>query len=65
MPQAISNLCLQPDETVADAARILEQNPQKICFVVKEDVLLGTITDGDIRRSCYKAFHLMVRRKKL
>jgi dTDP-glucose pyrophosphorylase len=51
MPQAISNLCLQPDETVADAARILEQNPQKICFVVKEDVLLGTITDGDIRRS--------------
>lgn len=65
MPQAISNLCLQPDETVADAARILEQNPQKICFVVKEDVLLGTSQTVIFAAACYKAFHLMVRRKKL
>ena len=54
MPQSISNLCLQPNGTVADATQILEKNPQKICFVVKDDVLLGTITDGDIRRSLLK-----------
>lgn len=54
MPHAISDLCLQPHETVADAAQILEKHPQKICFVVSEEILLGTITDGDIRRSLLK-----------
>ena len=54
MPYAISDLCLHPHETVADAAQILEKNPQKICFVVSKEILLGTITDGDIRRSLLK-----------
>ena len=30
--------------------QILDENPQKICLVVDKSRLLGTITDGDIRR---------------
>jgi dTDP-glucose pyrophosphorylase len=37
--------------TVEEAIRIINSHPAKICLVVDEhDALLGTITDGDIRR---------------
>ncbi|MBO6518925.1 MAG: nucleotidyltransferase family protein [Rhodospirillales bacterium] len=44
------HLCLDSKGSVADAARILDQGVPKICLVVEEGKLLGTITDGDIRR---------------
>jgi dTDP-glucose pyrophosphorylase len=37
--------------TVEEAIRIINSHPAKICLVVDEhEVLLGTVTDGDIRR---------------
>ena len=43
-------LCIKTDAKIADALQILDENPQKICLVVDKNRLLGTITDGDIRR---------------
>lgn len=48
------HLCLDSTGSVADAAQILEQNKPKICLVVDGNKLLGTITDGDIRRGLLK-----------
>lgn len=48
------HLCLETGGSVADAARILESCNPKICLVVEGDKLLGTITDGDIRRGLLK-----------
>lgn len=51
MKSKIDNLCVHQAAKILDAARILESNAQKICFVTNTDsILLGTITDGDIRR---------------
>lgn len=44
------HLCLDSTGSVADAARILDLGAPKICLVVDGGRLLGTITDGDIRR---------------
>ncbi len=48
--QDILHLCLDSSGSVADAARILEQGTPKICLVIEDGKLLGTVTDGDIRR---------------
>jgi dTDP-glucose pyrophosphorylase len=43
---------LKPDATVRDAIAVLERAAQGIALVVDEaDRLLGTVTDGDIRRA--------------
>ena len=47
-------LCIDIGASVADAARTLEVNVQKICLVVDDGILRGTVTDGDIRRSLLK-----------
>ena len=47
------NVVLSPSHSLADAISILEQGPtSRMVLVVGEDQeLLGTITDGDIRRA--------------
>ncbi len=45
-----SELCIPSDGPVAEAAQMLERNAQKICLVLDDDKLVGTVTDGDIRR---------------
>lgn len=50
---------LPPDASLAEAISVLEGSPYKICLVA--DVgrkLLGTITDGDVRRSFLKGHGL-------
>ncbi|MBF0353787.1 MAG: nucleotidyltransferase family protein [Alphaproteobacteria bacterium] len=43
---------LDENATLAEAIRVLEGSPYKICLVAdKERRLLGTITDGDVRRA--------------
>lgn len=55
MGESLKNLSIKPDGLVKDAAELLEKNQQKICFVVDADAkLLGTVTDGDIRRGLLK-----------
>ena len=40
------------DSTLADAIKVLDETESKICLVVNQDsMLIGTITDGDIRRA--------------
>ena len=48
----ISSLFIQPKEKLKQAINILEKSDIGIVLVVNEEnILLGTITDGDIRRA--------------
>ena len=43
------------DSTLAEAIKVLDETESKICLVVDQDSkLIGTITDGDIRRAILK-----------
>lgn len=47
----INKIKLTPDSTIKEALKIIDSGAIQIAIVVdKEDKLLGTITDGDIRR---------------
>ncbi|WP_432662684.1 nucleotidyltransferase family protein [Wukongibacter baidiensis] len=47
----IAKLCIIKDQTIKQALQCLDENAMKILFVINKDKkLLGTITDGDIRR---------------
>jgi dTDP-glucose pyrophosphorylase len=51
MAQDIKQLTILPTTTLRDAMRQLETTEKKILFVVDEsDRIIGTITDGDMRR---------------
>ena len=51
MSQAWKRTFIGPGSAISDAIRVIEDSAHKICLVVDEgDRLLGTITDGDIRR---------------
>ncbi len=46
---------IRENRTVEDALRIIDKNGEKTCFIVNsEKKLLGSLTDGDVRRSLYK-----------
>jgi dTDP-glucose pyrophosphorylase len=56
---------VSPDAPVREACRIIEENPVKIALVVDgKGRLLGTVTDGDVRRGLLKGVTLedLVRR---
>ena len=49
---------VQEDSKIIEAMKIIEINSAKIAFVInKKNKLLGTVTDGDIRRSFLKGFN--------
>ena len=51
----VNNLLLQVNQTIDDAIKVLEKHGLGICLVVdSNNKLVGTITDGDIRRSLLK-----------
>ena len=50
----VLKLCIDANAPIASAAKVLEQSAQKICLVVRDNRLIGTITDGDIRRGILK-----------
>jgi len=53
------NILLGPDAPLSEAIRVLERDDTKIVLVVDESGrLLGTITDGDIRRGLLKTYSL-------
>ena len=53
------NVILGPNANISDAIQVLERDDPKIVMVVDDaGRLLGTITDGDIRRSLLKGFSL-------
>ena len=51
----INKIILHPNNTIFDAVKKLNNSQLQVCLVVDKDLkLLGTITDGDIRRSIIK-----------
>lgn len=55
----IENIKLLPSATIKDALQIIDNGAVKIALVVdKDNKLLGTITDGDIRRALLKGYSL-------
>lgn len=55
----ISNLIIKDDQTMKNCLDILNKNDQKIVLVVNnKGALIGTITDGDIRRSILNGLDL-------
>ena len=48
---------LQPGALISDAITVLSETALRIVLVVDENLtLLGTVTDGDIRRALLKRF---------
>ncbi len=43
-------ISISPDATIKEAIETIDKGVMQIALVVKNDCLLGTITDGDIRR---------------
>lgn len=44
------NLCVNKNLTIKEAIKILDKFGKKILLVIEKNILLGVITDGDIRR---------------
>lgn len=57
--QQLGEICLQPTSTIRDAMRSLDKGSLRICLLVNEsNQLLGTVTDGDIRRALLRNAHM-------
>jgi dTDP-glucose pyrophosphorylase len=52
---------ITPDASILDAIETIQSSPQQICLVVDKDRrLLGTVTDGDVRRGLLKSMDVTV-----
>jgi perosamine synthetase len=52
--QSIRELCIDKNESLLDAMKLLDKNAQGILFVTDMSILCGTLSDGDIRRALMK-----------
>tara|TARA_Y100000589_G_scaffold62406_1_gene53666 strand:- start:2202 stop:2435 length:234 start_codon:yes stop_codon:yes gene_type:complete len=53
----IKSTLLREDATILDGLNVINNNEALVAFVIDEnDKLLGTITDGDLRRAFLKGF---------
>jgi dTDP-glucose pyrophosphorylase len=58
-PQPVSQLCLPSSGTIRNALEVIEKGSEGICLMVDASQrLLGTVTDGDIRRALLKGASL-------
>jgi len=46
----IQNILVNQDISIRDALKIIDKSSKQICLVVENEKLIGTLTDGDIRR---------------
>lgn len=46
-----------PDSTISEAIEVIEKGAAQIALVVEDNRLVGTITDGDIRRAILRGQH--------
>lgn len=46
----LNELCVSINETVIGTIKQLDKGAKKVIFVVEDEVLVGVVTDGDIRR---------------
>ena len=51
----INRYLIFKNKTIKDAINLIDKNGEKTCFVVDEKKrLIGSVTDGDIRRNILK-----------
>ena len=55
----LEELSLSSESTVLDAMKKISQNGRGICFVTNKERVIGSITDGDIRRFLIKKNDIM------
>lgn len=55
MKSELSKMIADENITVVQAMQLIDKNTQGILYVVKNDVLVGSLTDGDIRRYIIKS----------
>ena len=48
---SLNNLIIESTSSLVDAMSLIDKNGKGICFVTDSDVLVGILTDGDIRRA--------------
>ena len=55
----LQSLCIPPTACIREAMACIDRNAKEIALVVdQQGHLLGTVTDGDIRRAILAAFDL-------
>ena len=55
MNKKIKKFLINSNKTAEQALKIIDKNGSKTCFIVDDNNrLVGSLTDGDIRRSLYK-----------
>ena len=54
----LDQMIVQHNENLRSALVKIDTNAMGICFVVKNNILIGVITDGDIRRAMMKGYKL-------
>ena len=47
----VKDLCIESNQDILTCMELLDKNAQGIVFVVNEGRLLGSLSDGDIRRA--------------
>ncbi|UGA57360.1 aminotransferase class I/II-fold pyridoxal phosphate-dependent enzyme [Vibrio sp. VB16] len=47
----LKEICIDAQKTIYEALKQIDTNAQGILFVVKDEILQGIVTDGDIRRA--------------
>lgn len=55
---AISDIIIDSNCTLLDAMQAIEKNTLGICFVINDGVMVGIISDGDIRRALMKGAYI-------
>ena len=54
MRKEIKKLIVQENASIFEVMRVIQEGSEQIALVIKEEKLLGTISDGDIRRNILK-----------
>lgn len=50
MNEKIRNLCISPAYSVLDAIKVLDETHERIVLIVENEILLGVLTDSDVRK---------------
>ena len=50
MNEKIAKLCIPPTHSVLEAIKVLDETHERIVLVVEKEVLLGVLTDSDVRK---------------
>lgn len=54
MNNKITNLCIPPEYSILEAIKVLDETHERIVLIVQEEMLLGVLTDSDVRKCILK-----------